>query len=100
MNTMYLEEFLYRGRAPDDPREPAYHVILGEVGQDGFGQRTIALSPALTPDQAREAGFPLPAIVEAVNADLMDQNVSLLARIAELEAERNAMAARIRDLAV
>jgi uncharacterized protein (DUF1800 family) len=90
---IYLEEFLYRGRPPGSDQEPAYHIVLGVVGQDAFGKSTLATSGALTPEQAMEHGITLPAVLDAVNADLIDQNAALKAtkeaqaqRIVELEA--------------
>ncbi len=91
--TLYLEEFLWRGRAPDDARPPAWHVILASKGTDAFGQPYCDLSPALTPEQAKGLGFDLAAVFSVINSEalqecdrLRSELASAQGRVAELEA--------------
>lgn len=85
---LYLYEFLYRGRPPGDAEASAYHVVLAAAGTDAFGQATTAIGPAMTPDQARAKGFDLPAIVAAINTEVMAENAALKADLAKREADQ------------
>lgn len=76
---LHLYEFLFRGRPAGSAEPPAYHVILADDGSDAFGQPTLALSPAMTPGQAKARGFGLPEIVGAIDAALMAENAALKA---------------------
>lgn len=84
---LHLYEFLYRGRPTGSPEAPSYHVVLADDGTDAFGQPTYALSPAMTPDQAKVKGFDLPAIVSAINEGLIAENAALKAENAALRTE-------------
>lgn len=80
---IYLDEFLYRGKP--DGSAGAYHVVLGSATVDAFGAPQLSLSGALTPEQASEKGFPLPAIIAAMNTDLLAANNALKAALAVLQ---------------
>ncbi len=88
----WVEEFLYRGRAPGSGVDPAWHVTVGAIVDDGFGGQTTVTRGPLTIDQAEEMGFELPVILAEINDDLMREVVSLQAELeatrAELDAER------------
>lgn len=84
---IFLEEFLYRGRPPDATEPPAYHVVLGDVVRDAFGRTLLTTSGALTPDQAAAAGFPLPAVIAAIDAGLMAENAALRGELDALRRE-------------
>lgn len=86
MSKVFVEEFLYRGRA-EGPS--AWHVVLGVVVDDGFGETTLNLKGPLTPGQAEAMGYPLSKVVEGINAGVL----------ATLEAERAAHAAKIEEMA-
>jgi len=75
----FVYEFLYRG-APDGS---AWHVVLAET-VDVLGQPTLVTSAPLTPDQAAAQGFPLSAVVDGINAQVMGELTSAQARIAAL----------------
>jgi hypothetical protein len=105
--TIYVHEFLYRGRAPGSTEPPAWHLILASDAKDEMG-RNVAPGPALSMAQATAAGWGLPEIVAAINADLLAEAETLRAardgQEAEIEqlrtekatvtAERDALAAQ------
>lgn len=86
MARKYLEEFLYRGKAPDVPKEdpPTYHVLIGILGEDGFGKRRVDVSSALTPAQAAEQGYDIKTIVSEINTEVMEHNLALAAQHQQL----------------
>lgn len=90
--SVYLDEFLYRGRPEGSDQPPAYHVILGSVTRDGFGKTVVTTSDALTPEQAEAAGFPLPAALAAINAGAMAENALLRAECDRMIAAAQAAA--------
>jgi hypothetical protein len=81
---IYVHEFLWRGREPGSAETPAWHVILADVGTDGFGQPTRS-ERTLNVAQATEAGFDLDAIVAGINTAALTE---LEALRAEVEAQR------------
>lgn len=90
MTNIHIEEFLVRGRPiegehPDVGRELTYHVVLAETGRDQFGNPFCHTSPPMTPEQAAKLGFPLPKIIAAINADLMNAHADLKVKHAALE---------------
>ena len=99
---MYVYEFLYRGRPNGDS---AYHVILGDV-VDNFGQPKHVESSVLTPAQAEALGFPLPKIIEGINAAVMAERDQAVAdkeaaeRILETERTEKAEVESARDRAL
>lgn len=83
----FVHEFMFRGRAPGDVQPPAWHVILGDNITDPFGNSKFVDSGALTPAQAAAAGFPLPALLAAINTATMAQVTSLRAEVAQHKAD-------------
>jgi hypothetical protein len=71
--TLYLHEFLYRGRSPDSAEPPTYHVQLASEGQDAFGAPILSVTQAMTPERAEAMGFVLPEIVSAIDYRLMKE---------------------------
>lgn len=71
---IHFEEFLYRGRPTGDARPPAWQVTLLEnCGASAFDQRIIWKHHTLSMQQAEAAGWPLPDIIAAINADLLQE---------------------------
>jgi hypothetical protein len=87
--TLFVEEFLYRGRAPADLQPSAWHVILGDAVTDAFGKQSISLSDALTPSQAEALGFPLSKVIAGINDELAKQVDVLSAELAATKGERD-----------
>lgn len=79
----FVQEFLYRGNANDTG---AWHVVLGNVVEDGFGGERLLLTPPMTPAQATTAGFPLPAVIVDINTATLAEVEALQAQVAELQA--------------
>jgi alkylation response protein AidB-like acyl-CoA dehydrogenase len=85
----YLYEFLYRGRAPDDDEQPAWHVAIETRLDAGHGNvvphvRTLGIA------QAAKEGWHLSKISEAINFATLAELELARARIVELEAELEA----------
>lgn len=79
---VWIDEFLYRGRAPGSLIPPAWHVNLSADGTDPFGQpvvhtRQLAMAAAVA------QGWTLPVLIQEINAELL----------AELSIAREALAA-------
>lgn len=105
---IHIHEFLYRGRPEGSAEEPAWHLIVASIGKDNFGSPTRA-ERTLNMAQAKEAGWELPKIIAAINADLMRECEALKAVNAEekqksdqakqeietLRGERDALAAAV-----
>ncbi len=85
---IYIEEFLYRGRAAGSAEEPAWHLVLASTGEDDFGQPTIA-TRTLNMAEAEAASWGLPEIIAAINAELM----------AEVDTKRSEVQALAQELA-
>jgi hypothetical protein len=83
---LYVYEFFYRGRAPGSAEPPAWHLILASDAKDEFG-RTPPPGLAMSMAQAKAAGWGLPEIVKAINADLLAEAEALRAARAAGEAE-------------
>lgn len=81
---IYVEEFLYRGRAPEAADPPAWHLQLTSVGTDDFGA-PIRSTRTLNMSQAAEAGWALPDIIAAINADALREVETAQARAEALE---------------
>lgn len=83
----WLAGFVWRGRAPWETAEPAYHVELGEFieipGRDpvNLGTKT------LTPEAAEAAGFPIAGVVGDINAAVMADRDAARRLLAETQAE-------------
>jgi hypothetical protein len=88
-DSIFLEEFLWRGRAPDTNEPPAWHVILGHVTTNAFEKRTLSLSHALTPDQAKELGFDLPDALAAINQASLAEIDGLRGEVAQLKVDKH-----------
>ena len=94
---IYLDEFLYRGRAPGDDRAPAWHVVLGSVGTDAFGRPFRDTTAPLTPDAALALGYDLPAILAAINTETLRECETLRAKAAEDEQRIAALDTAVKD---
>jgi len=88
---IYIEEFLYRGKAPSSGATEAWHVILGNETDNGFGGKAVAISDPMSPAQAATAGFPLPVILAAINTAIMDQLTASQAQTTTLQAQLDAL---------
>ncbi len=81
---LYVYEFLYRGRSPDEAgATPAWHLILGQSGTDGFGA-PLPNGPVMTMQQAAGEGHDLPAIIAEINAAALAEVDRLNAQVADL----------------
>src|SRR5882672_11850984 len=96
--TIYIEEFLYRGKAPSTGETEAWHVVLGNEIDNGFGQMVVNISNPMTPSQAQAVGFPLPVILASINTIIMDQLDAEKAKSADLTAQLDAEKAKSADL--
>lgn len=76
---IYIDEFLYRGRSKSDDIPPAWHIVLGSVGIDGFGNKTRSLNGPLNETQATAAGYTLASIIPALNIDTLKAHDELQA---------------------
>lgn len=94
MADLFLYEFLFRGRHPGDDNPAAYHVILGYQADDEFGGRSIVLSPAMTPQQAKEKGFDLPQIVSEIDTAMATEISALQEKVDAAAAENERLAAQ------
>jgi hypothetical protein len=93
---IYIEEFLFRGRAPGEAREPAWHVTLAEeVEIEGIGQRRFTRQLGVA--AAAAAGWTLPDVIAAINAEALAEAEAGRAALAELEQVREAKAAAEAD---
>lgn len=87
--TLYIDEFLYRGRAADDIEPPAWHLIMADKITDGFGvvqrhQRIFNM------DQAAKAGYALPEIISTINASALASSDAAKATITALQNQLDA----------
>ncbi|WP_182179346.1 hypothetical protein [Methylobacterium radiotolerans] len=84
---IHLEEFLWRGRPAGSDQATAWHIrLMATGGTDDFGRPVPAAnSDPLTPEQAAEQGFPLPKVLETINADALGEVESLRKAKADLE---------------
>src|SRR3954454_8329019 len=91
---IYVEEFLYRGRAPDAAEPPAWHLQLTSLGTDDFGA-PIRSTRTLNMSQAAEAGWALPEIIAAINADALREVEAAQGRVEALETEKADLSAAL-----
>lgn len=90
----WVEEFLWRGRPSTSTQPSAYHLVIGSIGDETLNKPI--LSDPMTPAQAEAAGFPLPEIISAINAIVMQERDTALADKAVAESERDeAIAAKV-----
>ncbi|TGD96481.1 hypothetical protein [Methylobacterium nonmethylotrophicum] len=93
--TKWLEGFVYRGRPPWVTEAPAWHVEIGRCVEDDDGGREMLMPLTLTPEQAAAAGFPLPAVLAAIDVAALADRDAALAEAAALRSERDALAAEL-----
>lgn len=86
MASPYFYEFLYRGRPPGGKEEPNWHIMLGADGIDAF-KRPFHDEVVLNSSQAAAAGWALPAVIAAINTDILQENERFRTKISELEAQ-------------
>ncbi|MFE1602112.1 hypothetical protein [Methylobacterium sp. ID0610] len=92
MSEAFLYEFLFRGRAADDPEPPAWHVILGQVVRlPGAREAQFVDSGALTPAQAAAAGFPLERVLAGIEAAALADRDATAAALSAMTRERDAL---------
>lgn len=95
MGQVHFEEFLYRGRPKDDARGPAWHVVLMEnTGPSEIHGRPQWQHHTLNMAQAQAAGWPLPAILSAINVDMLKELETLRTKISTLETEIGRLTAK------
>lgn len=97
--SIYFYEFLYRGRPSGSIEEPAWHVVLAADSVDAFGAKSHT-ERTLNMVQAQEAGWALPQILSAINADILAQNTLLAKQVEELTEEDNKLLYQIKALQV
>lgn len=95
-NKPYFYEFLYRGRPPGSAEQPAWQVTLGAVIPDPFGGAATFQTQTLNMQQAEKAGWALPEIIAAINADMLakidsekEELERLRTRVTQLEQDRD-----------
>jgi hypothetical protein len=95
---IYVDEFLYRGRAPGSAEPPAWHLTLGSAGEDDFG-RPVTSTRTLSVGEAEAAGWHLPAVIAEINAMLAVEIEARRSEVndlrAELEAKETALQAAL-----
>lgn len=99
--TVYVEEFLYRGRDPEHERgqESTFHVTLAQFVQGPDGKHQQLRAGPLTPEQAVEKGFGLPRILDEIAQVAILERDAERARAERAEAERDAAKAEWTDMA-
>lgn len=75
MSDTWVYDFSYRGRAPDDPAPPAWHLEIVSAA----GRKMLSMS------KAAEEGIELPSLLAGINAEVLAENEALRTRIAEME---------------
>ena len=66
---VHIHEFLYRGRE-GSAEPPAWHLTLASTGENDFGE-PVRSERTLNMTQAADAGWDLPDIIAAINADAL-----------------------------
>jgi len=84
---LFVEEFLYRGKAPGVAEQPAWHVVLGDAVTDAFGNLSISLSGPLPVARAETLGFGLPSVIAEINAVVLATADALRQDVARLDDE-------------
>lgn len=89
--TVYVEEFLYRGRDPEHERgqESTFHVTLAQFVEGPDGKRQQLKAGPLTPEQAVEKGFALPRILDEIAQTALLERDAAKARAEKAETERD-----------
>lgn len=95
----YVEEFLYRGRPSGDPRSADWHLVVGIDGIDPSG-RPYPPMPIMSSSQAIAAGWPLPEVLAAINAETLDALVSARSERDLVIAERDRLTTECSQLTV
>jgi hypothetical protein len=93
---VFIEEFLYRGKSDG---ASAWHVVLGTVVDDGFGDKKLNLKGPMTPAQAEEGGYPLPAILSAINGVALAELEATKTTLKVVEADKKAVEEQAKILA-
>ena len=83
----FITEFLYRAYPAENEKPSAWHVTLLGEGDDGFGGK-VYTERTMTMQQAIDAGYTLPKVIETINA----------AVLAELEPLRADVQQKARDI--
>lgn len=106
--SVYVEEFLFRGRCPDNEadKQAAYHVVLAQFVAGPDGSTQLLRTQPLTPEQADAKGFPLGKIVGEIAANAMrdkdaaDKAAAVARDKAETASAEKAAAVQERDEAL
>lgn len=83
----WLAGFIYRGRAPWESQQPAYHVEVGEYVEIEGREPIILGVKILTPEEAKSVGHALPSVLSKLNASVMAQCQELAELIQAQKAE-------------
>lgn len=91
MSAPFLYEFLFRGGDPATGAGGAWHIRIAQsVALPGEAAHVV-IGGALTPEQAAAAGFPLPTVLAAINAEALAQVASLNGSLAAKTAKMHQM---------
>ncbi len=74
--SIYLYEFLYRGRHENSDESPAWHIILASEETDSFGNN-LRSEKTFNIHEAEKIGFTLETIISGINTDIMKENERL-----------------------
>lgn len=77
MSDYILKEFRYQRHEGPAAMLPAYYVTLGRKAVDDQGVEHLALTPPLSPEEAKALGFDLPEVFADLNATMMSDNAAL-----------------------
>lgn len=97
----YIEEFLFRGRDPDNEpdKEAAWHVSVAQFVETVGGVQQVSTGP-LSAAKALAAGYDLTDVITGINAEIMLQAEALREMVAVLETERDTLRERASALEV
>ena len=83
---IFIHEFLYRGRPEGAAEPPAWHLTLVSTGTNDFGE-TVRSEKTLTMAEAQAAGWDLPEIIAAINAETLIELDAKRAEVVALQAK-------------
>jgi hypothetical protein len=67
---VHIHEFLYRGRPEGSAEPPGWHLTLVSLGENDFGEPARS-ERTLNMAEAKAAGWGLPEVIAAINADVL-----------------------------
>lgn len=104
---IFIEQFLFRGRAPEEGIDPEWAVWLAQPISNPLtgAVRIDPVAGPLTPDQAKEAGYPLKTVLAGINEaalktadDRAAQIRDLTAKLQEASEKIDALTAQVEKL--